>query len=87
MATDRRTKCTWTLPAGIRSAISAEADRRDVTPSAVVEQFFLTYLPEFIQMSVAETIGHRTRRRTGGRLADGPAPRPDGSKPFTEDSS
>ncbi len=51
-----RTPVTWSLPHGIRSAIDAEAARRDSTPSRVVEAFFLTYLPTFIAESVTASL-------------------------------
>jgi len=61
---ERRTPCTWFLPAGIRSAIDAEASRRSTTPSRVVEALLLRYLPEFVAESIA---GDLRRAEAPGR--------------------
>ncbi len=47
---------TWNLPIGMRSAIDAEADRRGVPPSRVVEEILARFLPEFVAAALQETL-------------------------------
>jgi hypothetical protein len=40
-----RTRVTWRVPVGIRSAITAEAGRSDLTPSTVVTNILRAIFP------------------------------------------
>jgi hypothetical protein len=66
----------WSLPAGVSSAVLAEADRRDATPSQVVADLFLERFPEFVADSIRRSIA-------SGALpvieADQPEPAPTGA--------
>ncbi len=58
-----RTTVTWRLPSGMRSAIDAEASRRGVTPSRVVEDLFARYLPTFVAEALADALRVEERER------------------------
>jgi hypothetical protein len=65
-----RTRCLWSLRAGVRSAVTAEASRRDTTPSELVARFFAERFPDFVADSVRRTI----RASLDDRDPDGRAP-------------
>jgi hypothetical protein len=48
----------------MRSAIDAEASRRGVTPSRVVEAVFSRYLPEFVAQAISEDLMAERERAT-----------------------
>jgi hypothetical protein len=47
---------TWRVPAGIRSAIDAEASRSGTTPSAVASELLVTVLPDWIAGRIRDQI-------------------------------
>jgi hypothetical protein len=50
-----RTVTSFSLPAGMRSAIYAEAERRGTTPSRVLEAVLLRHLPEFVAEAIRDS--------------------------------
>jgi hypothetical protein len=50
------TKCVWSLPTGVRSAVDFEALRRGTTPSRVVSEFFTERFPEYVADAIRRTI-------------------------------
>ena len=51
-----RTTVTWSLRAGIRSAIDAEASRRSLAPSQVADALIARYLPEFVAEAILKSL-------------------------------
>jgi hypothetical protein len=50
------TKCVWSLPTGIRSAVDFEARRRGTTPSRLVVEFFAERFPSWVAEALDRTI-------------------------------
>ena len=64
-----RTTVTWSLPAGMRSAVDAEAARRGVPPSKVVEDLIRHYLPRLVSEALEAAFAER---RAGVPMDGGP---------------
>jgi len=60
-----RTTVTWRIAAGMRSAIDAEASRRGVAPSRIVEELIARYLPVLVERALREAFEQAGRDRTG----------------------
>ena len=50
------TKCVWSLPTGVRSAVDLEARRRGTTPSRLVAEFFAERFPGWVAEALGRTI-------------------------------
>jgi hypothetical protein len=50
------TKCVWSLPTGVRSAVDFEARRRGTTPSRLVSEFFAERFPDYVADAIRCTI-------------------------------
>jgi hypothetical protein len=79
------TKCLWSLPAGVRSAVDNEARRRGTTPSRLVSEFFSERFPDYVAESIRQTIrvhlDELGPKRTDERKGERPKPTSLGSVP------
>jgi hypothetical protein len=68
-------RCLWTLPAGVRSAVTAEASRRDMTASEVVADFFVERFPGYVADAIRRTIAANLHSPEPREIDPEPKPR------------